>query len=278
MAFAGMFLLAIFIAIIAGLVIFTLLFLILAFIFKKKGKKKTGRVMLVLGVICAIPLVIVVGYFAYTRMYDKVTIPDGSEKLVLEKDVDRMWELIEENTDESVDLIAELLEKNSDLVYYRDANRRGLLDHGLIRGNYDMVKLAIQYGASFDDLEMYQYRSCAKCSMEEYLDNIYNRPLTENDVKLLRMLTEEASTDYILNNPLVYSNAFGQAVWVVLYNDETVTDIEIEFLEVLIDHGIDSDEYLLLYEEMGNNISYSDRVFSVVKDENYEKVMAMIGR
>ena len=164
------------------------------------------------------------------------------------------------------------------MVYYRDANRRGLLDHGLILGNYDMVELAIQYGARFDDPEMYQYRAYTKCSTEEYLDNIYNRPLTENDVKLLRKLTEEASTDYILDNPLVYSNAFGQAVWVVLYNDETVTDIEIEFLEVLIEHGIDSDEYLLLYEEMGNNISYSDRVFSVEKDENYEKVMEMIGR
>lgn len=278
MAFAGMFLLAIFIAIIAGLVIFTLLFLILAFIFKKKGKKKTGRVMLVLGIICAIPLVIVIGYFAYTRMYDKVTLPDGSEKIVLEKDVDRMWELIDENTDDSVALIAELLEKDPDLVYYRDANRRGLLDHGLKLGNYEMVELALQYGASFDEPTMYEYRTNTKCSMEEYLDNIYYRSLTEDDVKILRKLTEEASTDYIIEKPLVYSNAFGQAVWVILYNDEMVTDIEIDFIKVLIEHGIDSDEYLLLYEEMGNNISYSDREFSVEKDENYEKVMVMIGR
>lgn len=234
--------------------------------------------MLVLGIVCAFPVVIVAGYFAYTRMFDEVTLPDGSVKIVSENDVERLWELIEENTDESVVLLAELLEKDSDLVYYRDANRRGLLDHGLKLGNYEMIELAIQYGASFDAPAMYEYRSRIKCSMEEYFDNIYYRPLTEDDVKILRKLTEEASTDYVLEKPLVYSNAFGQAVWVILYNDELVTDIEIEFLKVLIDHGIDSDEYLLLYEEMGNNISYSDREFSVIKDENYEKVMVMIGR
>ncbi len=288
MAFAGMIFVAIFLALILGLIFFMLLFIILSIILKRKGKKKNsrklkiaGNVVLVLGILCAIPVAVIAWNIIWGHYFREVTLPDETTKWVSVNDLNRMWELVE--SDDTVDIseLEKLIKKSPELVHYLDANRRCLLEHGLKAGSFETVELALEYGASFDNPERYEHMAYVECSMDEYLDMVSSRSITEDDLKILNKMFEVgAKSDYTESDPLVYSNAFGQAVWAVLYNDESVTDLDLEFLQVLVDNGLDEDEHLILYEEKGDNIHYSDseNYEGVKKDENYEAVMKLMGR
>lgn len=288
MAFAGMIFVAIFLALILGLIFFMLLFIILSIILKKKGKKKNsrklkiaGNVVLVLGILCAIPVAVIAWNIIWGHYFREVTLPDETTKWVSVEDLNRMWELAKSNDTDDISELEKLINKSPELVHYLDANRRCLLEHGLMAGSFETVELALKYGATFDNPERYEHTAYVDCSMDEYLEMVSSRSITEDDLKILNKMFEVGATsDYVESDPLVYSNAFGQAVWVVLYNDESVTDLELEFLQVLVDNGLDEDEHLVLYEEKGNNISYSDSEYyeGVKKDENYEAVMKLIGR
>lgn len=288
MAFAGMIFIAIFLALILGLIFFMLLFLILSIILKKKGKKKNsrklkiaGNVVLVLGILCAIPVAVIAWNLIWGHYFREVTLPDETTKWVAVKDLNRMWELVDSNDTVNISELEKLIKKSPELVHYFDANRRCLLEHGLMAGSFETVELALEYGATFDNPERYEHMAYVDCSMDEYLGMVSSRSITEDDLKILNKMFETGATyDYVQSDPLVYSNAFGQAVWAVLYNDEAVTDLELEFLQVLVDNGLDEDEHFLLYEEKGNNIHYSDseNYEGVKKDENYEAVMKLIGR
>lgn len=288
MAFAGMIFVAVFLALILGLLFFMLIFIILSIILKRKGRKKNsrklkiaGNVVLVLGILCAIPVAVIAWNIIWGHYFREVTLPDETTKWVSVKDLNRMWELVE--SDDTVDIseLEKLVKKSPELVHYLDANRRCLLEHGLEAGSFETVELALEYGASFDNPERYEHMAYVDCSMDEYMGMVSYRSITEDDLKILNKMFEVgAKSDYTELKPRVYSNAFGQAVWAVLYNDESVTDLEIEFLQVLVDNGLDEDEHLVLYEEKGNNISYSDSEHyeGVKKDGNYEAVMKLMGR
>jgi len=74
-----------------------------------------------------------------------------------------------------------------------------------------------------------------------------------------------------------YSNAFGMAVWGILYNDGVVTDDELEFIQVIIDNGVTHDDALILMEDLSSNYHFSDEYHSdITKDDNYYLLMEMI--
>lgn len=102
--------------------------------------------------------------------------------------------------------------------------------------------------------------------------------MTSDDVEILELMFDtNASTYYEDRVPMVYSNMFGKAAWAVLYNDEFVTDEEIEFMQVFINHGLSTDDSLLLFEEKPFSLEcHLD--FEIVKDDNYYLLMEMIGK
>ncbi len=116
--------------------------------------------------------------------------------------------------------------------------------------------------------------------MGELNESCLERDVADGDIKILKMMFEKKTSTKESGGNEFISNIFGQAVWSVLYNDEYVTEKELEYLQVYIDNGISSDPKLVLLEEMPEEDKPYNLVNSqyVEKDENYYKLMKMIGR
>lgn len=287
MAFIGMVIAGIAVIIFIVILIIMLVLLVTAITLKIVGKNKNskkmrtaGNVLLIIGIIFAVPVVWIAGLLAFNSMYEQITLPDESQKYILIQNITKMRELAEEGTDSSVEELDRLLEKEPDLVYYLDVNKKGVIDFGLEQGNAKLVETALAHGAEFDDPHRYDNMAYFHNSMEYFIGSLSDRKITQDDVRIIELMFENnASTAYEDTLYLVYSNLFGEAVWAVLYNDGEVTDTELEFIQVFIDNGLDFDENLLLYDEKPSNVYFSGKYYDNVKqDENYSVLMKIIGK
>lgn len=274
MAFIGM----VFVAIFFMMAIMMILILITAFILKFVGKRKqsrrmriVGNVLLVIGFVLAIPVVFVIGNIVYKSKYEEVYMPDGKTAHVSKKYIEKMNEIIFMN-DEDMDALVELLDEEPKLIYYLDDNLKGILEYGLENGDYELVEIAIEHGAIFDNPNRYDHMAYEDNSMDFYLSSIFERTLTSEDIDIITLMFDSnVSMDYSMRYSSRYSNLYGKAVWLVLNNDEYVTETEIEFIHKFIENGFSEDDKLNLYDEN----SESNR--AVVKDDNYYLLMKMIG-
>lgn len=280
MAFMGLVLLGILIFNIVLMLACFLIAIVAKSIGKKKNKKglrTVGNVCLVLGIVLAIPLTVLFGRTIYDSKYEDTILQDGSKERVSTSDIEKMLELIHMGED-GMEELKELLEAQPNLVHYLDINHEGLLEYGLKSGDYDLVMLAIEYGAEFDNPNRYDHMAYVHNSMEDYLGNIIGRKLTNEDVQIIKLMFEKnASTSFEDQHEMMYSNIFGMAVWRVLYNDEYVSDIEIEFIQVFVDNGLSEDENFVFYEDKPDYVSFgSGYCFDVVQDENYEYLVHLV--
>lgn len=286
MAFFGMVLGMVLGVVFMIMAVIMIVFLVTAFILKSLAKRKqrpwmrvVGNVLLVIGIVLAIPVVFMLGNIIYNSMYEEITLPGGDSVYISEMDIDRMKELLVMG-DEGLEELDSLLDKEPELIYYLDANRKGILEYGLENGDYELVAVAIEHGAIFDAPNRYEHMAYEHNSMDFYLSNIIGRELTSEDIEILTLMFENSvSMDYSSTHQGVYSNLFGKAVWSILYNDEYVTDVEIKFIQVFVENGFSEDANLLLYEEKPSNIFFSSEYNAdVVKDDNYYLLMKMIDR
>lgn len=288
MAFMGMVLGAIAIVIIlciAGLVLtFFTVAVILKIIGKAKDSKKTkraGTVFIVLGSIFAVPLVLIGGYVCFVTAFVKVNLPNGGTTYELAANYNKVFTCARNGDDESLEELEKLLKRHPNLVYIRDNNLDSILEYGIHNGNSRMVRLALDYGAKFDDPVIYDHMAYEKTSMEDYINRLSERQITQDDVEIIGMMFEEnASTNLYSPHglPPYYSNIFGKAVWTVLYNDGEngleVTDTELEFIQVFIDNGEDSDYNLMFVEDVPDNYLFPDSYYGPMKrDENYNELV-----
>lgn len=291
MAFIAMVFASIFILLLIALVFLTLIFLILAIVFKVIGKAKgnrklktAGNVFLVLGTVFAAPLIALTVYAVFNVSYTEVTLPDGETKYVSAQHISEMEAYLDDPDESSVKALEKLLDKDSDLVFYHDINHKSILDKSLEAGNADIVRIALEHGAVFDNpirYERFSKTTYWNSSMDFYLDyeNYYKRSITEDDIEILELMFENNASTQIKQESLrEYSNAFGKAVWTVIYNDKAITDIELEFIQVLVDNGIASDPEFVLADEV-KVFSYADKSYvDIVKDSNYDKLMELLDR
>lgn len=283
MAFIGMVFASAFLIVAVIYLIITFLFFVLMLILKivakvKKNKKINiaGNVFLVLWILSVLPIIAISVYFAHEGAFATVTLPNGEEKEILQQDVSEMKAYLKDPDEDSLRALEALLEKDGNLIYYRDVNRYSLLDHGLKMGNAEIVRIALEHGAIFDDPELYEHRSYVMSSMDDLLDKRFVQSICEGDVEIVKMMFEKNASTEVKKPPPCYSNAFGKAVWVVLYNDETVTDTELELIQTFIDYGLSSDPALTVWEEVPSN--YAVHCADVARDENYRRLMKMIGK
>lgn len=284
MAFMGMFVGTILLIVTTIVIILSLIFIITAIILKIIGKKKdskklkiTGNVFLVLGILNISPIIIFVGYLTYKSHFAEVELPDGKTKDVSIKSAYKVMELSRDGSDEAIEELEKLLDKNPDLVFFHDNNRESILEIGLENGDADVVKIAIEHGAVIDNPERYEHMAYVKTTMQDYFGGMIGREFTREDIEIIKILFEnDADTSYKLRVHY-YSNAFGMAVWGILYNDGVVTDDELEFIQVIIDNGVTHDDALILMEDLSSNYHFSDEYHSdIKKDDNYYLLMEMI--
>lgn len=288
MAFMGMVFATIILVIFLIYILLMLTFFVLTVVFKIVGRKKenkkmktAGTVFLVIGIIFALPIIALIIYFAFKGSFEKVTLPDGKTKYVRTRDISAMSSYVGNPDENSLNALEKLLDKNSSLVFYHDINMESILDYGLERGNADIVRIALEHGAIFDNPVRYDFMAYIENSMDYYLEECIGRSITEDDIEIVEMMFENnVSTE--LEERLehyYYPNMFGKAAWAVLYNDEAVTDIELEFIQIFVDKGLSPDRRLLLMEEVPSNYSFgSEYNANVARDSNYYQLMDIIGR
>lgn len=286
MAFMGLLIANAVLTILLIILFIAVVFLIIAIILKIVGKKKdskgfriAGNVFFVLSGLNALPLILIAGYMIFATTFTYEEMPDGDRKYILMSDIDKLNEIVNENSFDTAEKLDKLLNRSPNLVYYLDVNKKGVIDFGLENGNFAVVETAIEHGAKFDDPRRYDHMAYEHNSMDYYLSEIQYRSITEDDVQIVKLMFKENASVEFSSKPLVCSNFFGEAVWAILYNNEKVTDTELEFLDVFIENGLSSDDKLLLYEEKPSNVSFSPQMYtSPEKDDNYMKLMELIGK
>ena len=243
---------------------------------RKKGLRITGNVFLAIGIVCLLPFVGLAAFWIWSASFTKVTAPNGKEYTVLTRDVGLVISYLDDGSDEAMDDLEALISRKPNLVYWRDNNYRGILERGLQTGNLRLVEISLDHGGGFDDPERFEHMAYIDNSMEEYLGYLSERSVTSDDVEILRlMLSYDVDLPYYdTNMGYLYSNTFGAAFWSVTYNDAYVTDTELEFMDVLIDNGIDHDPELILFENHPYNVVFaSDFASDLVKDDNYYEIV-----
>lgn len=281
MAFTGIIFMMILFVTFAVMIVSFIVFFILKLTNRKKEKKSlkiASTVFLILGIICSIPTLFVI-VMSMNRNMAKINTPDGKTQTVKSETAQHILELCRDGSDEAVDELKNELDKNPHFVFYYDVNRYSVLDIGLKESNPEIVRLALSYGAFFDNPEKYEHMAYVHTSMEEFISNI-SKDITENDLEILQILFENGASpqcDCCANKPnSYYSNILGQAAWKFLYNGNFVTDNEIRFLEKIVDNGITKDSNFKYYTEC-SFVDYGIET-NIVKNSNYKRLVEIIGR
>ena len=255
--------------------------LILKIINRKKQDRKlkiVSNILLVFGILFELPVIAIIGFLTFEKYYTKVNLPNGDTKYVRRSDVKDMQKYAKDGDADELD---RLLDKKGELIYSLDANYDSVLDYGLINGDAGIVEVAIDHGAVFDDPKKYDHMAYVTCSMEAYLNSCINHSITQDDVKIITLMFEKGAKTELksLYENAGYSNVLGKAAWAVLYNDDTVTDTELEFLQVIADNGFPQDSGFVTIDELPSNhhVSSSYRR-DVVRDDNYFSVMKIVGK
>ena len=288
MAFMGMAFAAAAIIFFAVLIILALVFITVAVVSKKRGRKKNSRKMEVvgnfflgLGIACFLPVLLVGGIVVFSALTVKVNLPDEKVAYISRSKVEEL-EILRDDNFSNTDRLGELLDKTPNLIYYHDINCEGVIDMAACAGNSEAVKISLEHGAIFDDPERYDHMAYATCSVQEFLESLISRKVTEDDIEILNLMFENrAGSEYMYEGGTdsgnLYSNALGQAAFSVLYNDESVTDLELELLHIIENHGITSDPQLILYEDIPSNIFVScGNDGYVAKDDNYRELLEIV--
>ena len=289
MAFMGMVFGAIFIVILLTVLGIVGLCLVIGIICKivgkikdSKGARIAGTVFLIIALVLIAPVIALFAYGYFKTAFIEVNMPDGSTEKVYYKTVNRFRDnligYIDTGDEEYFENLESMIDDDEALLYYRDNNHRSILEYGLDAGNAEIVEYALDRGSEADSQERFEIMAYVECTWDEYLDWVANRPVTEGDVRIAQMLFDEnCDTSFDTGVPY-YSNIFGKAVWAVLYNDDTVTDTEIEFLQVFIDNGWDSDPCVMpVYDAPSNYYFGPETHQDVARDDNYYYVFDIAG-
>jgi hypothetical protein len=213
MAFAGLFIAGVVIAILGAIVGLGLIFFIAGIILRFKKKKKASHVFMILGGVNIIGVIIFVVYLIMPKS-TKVETPTGYAKI--KPSWQKQYNKCLDNHD--VDGLRKLVNDHPELVYFYDNNRVMLLDYGLYNCDIDIMQIALDNGAIFDEPLRYDHMSFFSSLDSFFLELDY--PSWERDVSELTIDGE--TTDEMLS-ALEFAINNGAAVrWDV--NHEDLTD------------------------------------------------------
>lgn len=152
MAFAGLMfvgLILIMLGILGGL---GLLLLLIAIIFRVKKKRKASTVLFIIsGVMLGSVLIIIL--LAVIPKSKTVPTPAG-DAVIKPSWIEKYEDCLETH---NIDELSKLVDKHPELIYYYDANYVMLLDYGLDNCDIDIMQIALDKGAVFDDPLRYDH-------------------------------------------------------------------------------------------------------------------------
>lgn len=151
MAFMGLMIVGIILFVFLGIVIFTVATLIIGLVTKKKHKK-LSKILLILSGFGTLVIAAILLYIFIPRP-EIIEIPNGEVKV--KKSMIEDYKVCLDNRD--LEGLKDLLDEQPALVFYRDANRVTLIDYGMYNTDVEMMQLAWDYGATFDNPITYDH-------------------------------------------------------------------------------------------------------------------------
>ena len=151
MAFMGLMIVGIILFILGLLGIFSLLFLVIGFFIRKKHKKISNVLFTLSGI--NITILAVILFMIFLPKPKTVETPNGKARLYPSW-ISQYEKYLDTNDTEGM---GKLIEKHPEMIYYYDSNRVTLLDYGMYNLNIELMKIAIDHGAVFDDPLTYDH-------------------------------------------------------------------------------------------------------------------------
>lgn len=210
MAFAGMFLGAIFIIIAIIVYNIALAELIVGIVLLCRKKKVPGIILMVLS---AIPVVITIVFIlvnVFQNHFRKFETYDGGTVTVNMTYVNRMYDLLREKDMAGLDM---LLDKHPELIYFQDINNVTLLEFGVRSCSVDVMKIAYEHGARFDEETVFEHLVMDH-SLESFADEIYWNFLYSYNDDFEPWIVPGETTDEIIEAAKFAVDHGAETVWV----------------------------------------------------------------
>ncbi len=257
--------------------LFALLFLIIGKVLKNK-KKKGSAFFKTLSVICTIIFAVIVLYIFIPR-YVKINTPQGTKK-VWSTEIDEVRGLVESSRETgkiNTKAVKKIISEKPELIYYTDyyyvsyEDYPSLLEWAVFYGEFELADFLIEHGVEFDNKLVYK-KLIFDTSLESYfydLINIKNEKKYRASTEIIEYMAEkEADFEKILLSEYVYK---------YIFDDEEISDDEVEIIKALIEKGAD------IYAKSGNYKPYD--VFMKIRkkygseieaDENYKAIVEIL--
>ena len=224
MAFAGMFIAAIFIVIAVILFFIALVELNVGIILMCKKKKVPAIILFVLSAIPVIVTAVGLCIYFYDINHPKFETYDGETVTVNMKYVNQMKDLLRAHDMDGLDA---LLDKHPELIYYQDINHTTVLEFGVHSCDVEIMEVAYDHGARFDeptvfDNLIYDY------SLEAFGDDAYWVFLYSYDDDFEPWLTMGVATDDMIEAAKYAVDHGASTVWVRYGSTWTFAD-QMEF-------------------------------------------------
>ena len=164
MAYIGIVIMWILILIFCVIGIITVATLIIGLIIRKKHKVASSVLLVVSGV--GVAIIIGVLVFIFGPKSEMIKTPSG------EVELKAMWisEYRKCLDNEDIKGLREILSKHPEMIHYMDVNCVTLIDYGMYNTNVDIMELAIEYGAVFDNPMVYD-----RLTFYNSFDSLFNR-------------------------------------------------------------------------------------------------------
>ena len=195
------------ILVIIGVVFAIALILFIIGLCLRKKHKKAAKVLFIIAGINAGLLAVVLLYI-YIPKPEIIETRDG-EVSIFPSWISKYEEYLDEGDTEGM---RKLVEKHPEMIYYYDSNRVTLLDYGMYNLDVEIMQLAIDNGAIFDDPLTYDHLTFEN-SFDSFLDRL-DYPDWEKEVnhKVGETTDEMLETvEFMINHGarLDYPNAYG---------------------------------------------------------------------
>lgn len=238
MAFMGLMIVGIVLMAFAGVVIFTIITLIIGLVTKKKHKILSKVMFVLSGVGAAI--------IAGVLLLILIPKPEIIETPTGEVKIKQSWikDYKEYLSETNIEGLRKLLDKHPEMIYYHDINRVTLLDYGMYNTNVEIMELAVEYGAVFDDPLTFEHLIFEN-SFDAFLtdlgyqerEDLYEKGVvTEEILETVEFMIEHgASLEYEELHNKQYVNFYEEAYdWVL--SDGVMDDLDYRLLELIEAH------------------------------------------
>lgn len=242
-----------------------IVFLILGIVFRKRDKIASNVFLGLSGFILLVLLCGAIVVFGPKK--EEIETPNGTVK-VWESTVE---EYLNHVANDNMEEVEKMLKEEPALVFSYDINHNDILQSAALNGNVEMMELALEYGAEFDNELIYGVMTY-DYSIQSYLLHIGRSPkrydLTDVDVLEVTKFMLENGASIETNEDLEPNALFYADSWIC--HDKIISDEDIELVELLHSYGA---EYS--YELYFNYVE-ATAMDEVAKDENYDILLDLV--